>query len=116
MIWGVEPWATPQPPKHFVGELAGEICPTIAHDDLWYPYMTKQLYQSHTAFAVNDFNIYTEGQRVQLSTTHRQYLWPCDDGGSMGPIQSIFMTWNGTSALVTGVIGTRTVVTGCDLR
>jgi len=70
---------------------------------------------SHTALAVNDFNMYTEGQRVQLSTTHKQYLWPCADGGSNGPIQSIFMTWNGTSARVIGVIGTRSVVTGRDL-
>ena len=107
--------ATPQLRKHFTSQSAGKICALVTYHDFWYPYVGKKsIKASHAALAVNDFNMYTEDQRVQLSTTHRQYLWPWNDGGSNEPMQSMFMTWKVTSVRLIGVIGTRSVVIGLD--
>ena len=65
---------------------------------------------SHTVLAVRFFIKYTDGQRVQLSTMHKQYLWPWVDGGSKCPILSMFKVWNGIWFLIMWVIGTLFVV------
>ena len=48
MTQGIEPWATPQPSKHFLSQLAGKIGPTIADHDFWYTYMGEQINQHIT--------------------------------------------------------------------
>jgi len=48
MTRGIEPWATPQPPKHFLSQLTIENGPTIADHDLWYTYMGEQINQHIT--------------------------------------------------------------------
>src|ERR1043165_8559325 len=72
-------------------------------------FINNSIKASHTAFAVNDFNKNTVGHLVQESTTHKQYLWPAADAGSIGPTQSIVILLNATSFLAIGVIGTLSI-------
>jgi len=48
MTRGIEPWATSQPPEHFLSQLASEIGLTIADRDLWYTNMGEQINQRIT--------------------------------------------------------------------
>ena len=73
--------------------------------------INKSMIASHTSLASNLFSGYTAGHHVQLSMIQRQYLWLLDDGGSMGPIQSIVMCWKGSSAQGIGDMGTLLVAT-----
>jgi len=57
MTRAIEPWATPQPPEHFPGQLTSKIGPTITDHDPWYTNMGEQINQCITALAVSDFNI-----------------------------------------------------------
>jgi len=77
-----------------------------------HTFTNKSSSASHTALAVRLFSRYTDGQRVQLSTMHKQYLWPWADNGSKVPIQCHVsgLKWN----LILGYGSNRHSVSGYE--
>ena len=75
MTRSVKPRTAAESCQHLTRQLADEVSSAVTDDDLRHSDSYKQSNSAlHTDFAVKDFNIYTAGQRVQLSTMQRQYL------------------------------------------
>lgn len=70
---------------------------------------------SQVTFAVSDLRQTTSGQRVHKSTMHNAYRYPRLEGGSIGPIMSMFTFWNGYFGRFSGAIGTWFVCRLSDL-
>lgn len=78
--------------------------------------MNKVNNESPTDLAVKFLSNIMLEKRVHESTMHKTYLCPADDGGRIGPMTSILSFLNGICSIITGAIGTLSVVKILDLN